>query len=259
MRLITIPLLIILIFCLFAIFIPVLLLEASETIVPADIRNNGAQVMADVSAFLGRYDTTIGVYDYLIRKNPESAPYYGKKAQYLQISGNLQDTLSALDGAIARDPENPEYLLKKARILRLMGKIAESDAIYTKIDAIIPRDSYESVLCGNAALDRSKYLQAYTLFTRAVSENPSDDSTWEKRGDVIFALLTIYTGSMKADESFKNKDLYSEGIQSYENAVRLNASKTYEVEKKIEKRSDSYTPKTIAELESRYTEYKYTN
>jgi tetratricopeptide (TPR) repeat protein len=257
MRLITIPIIIIIIFCLFALFTPVLLLQAGESAIPPDIRNNAAQVLADVSSILGRYDTTIEIYNYQISKIPDSSEYYGKKAYYLQITGRLDEALSALDGAISLNPQNPDYLLRKARILRSQNKGTDSDLIYVRIDNITPKNAQESVFCGDAALDRSKYLLAYDRYSRAVNSDPSDGLTWEKRGDVIFSLLTIQTAGLQADESFKKKDLYSEGIRSYENAIQLKSPRAQEIHSKIEKRSDVYTPKSIKELESRYTQYRY--
>lgn len=257
MKLITIPIVIIILFCIFAVFTPVLLLQASEPVLSPEIRVSGAEVLAEISSFLGRYDSSIELYDYLIGLNPDSAQYYGKKGHLLQITGRPEEALSALDGAIARDKENPDYLLKKARLTRSLKQTDVSGETYARIDQISPKNAQEFVLCGDAALDRGMYLRAYENYSRAVSANPSDGATWEKFGDVIFTLLTIYTGGLDADEKFKEKDLYKEGLQSYENAIRLNPSKENEIRLKLEKRSDSYMPHSIAELESRYTRYRY--
>ena len=161
MRLITIPIIIIIILILLAIFTPVLLIRVTEPLdeyvdsMP-DIRCSAGEILAGISSFLGRYDTTINLYDYLITEKPDLAEYYGKKAYYLHLMGNLEEALSTLDGAIARDPENPDYLLRKARISRSLNKLSEAEEAYEKIDAISPKDAHESVICGDAALDRMR-------------------------------------------------------------------------------------------------------
>ncbi|NLV28291.1 MAG: hypothetical protein GXY48_14220 [Methanomicrobiales archaeon] len=264
MRLITIPIIIIILFCLLAIFTPVLLLQATEPLdqyvgsIP-EIRYTTAEVLADISSFLTKYGTSIEIYDYLIGKKPDNEEYYWEKSNNFLILGKPDDALVALEGAIALDKGNPEYLYKKAVILRSLKRITESNKIYDEIDLLSPGNAKEQVICGDAALDRSNYLKAYENYSEAVRLNPSDSRTWEKRGDVIFSLLTIYTSGEQADDSFKKIDLYSEGITSYENVIKLDPSRTLVIKEKMEKRSDVYTPRTIAELESRYTTYRFLN
>lgn len=262
MRLITIPLIILIILLLFAVFTPVLLLQATESIIPAnilpaDMRVKTAEVLADVSSILGRYDTCIDLYSYLISQNPESGYYYGKKAEYLQKTGKQEELVRVLDSAIARSPDNADYLLRKARITRALHKMSDSNASYERIDQLSPQNSVDFAYSGDAALDRSMYLQAFDRYSESLSVDPSDALTWEKRGDVIFALLTIPTAGLQADESLRSRDLYSEGITSYENAMRLNPSRYQEIKMKLDKRSDIYVPKSIAQLQSRYTQYRY--
>jgi tetratricopeptide (TPR) repeat protein len=223
----------------------------------AEMRQNIALTFADISSILGRYDTCIALYDYLITQKPDSAEYYGKKAAYLHLTGRYEETIIALDGAISRDPNNADYLLRKARLTRALNRMPESNATYERIDQLAPQTAIDFVYTGDANLDRSRYLQALDRYTSALSLEPTDARTWEKRGDVIFALLTIPTAGLLADESLRNRDLYSEGIRSYENAMNLNPDLAREIRQKMEKRSDIFVSRSIAELESRYTRYRY--
>jgi tetratricopeptide (TPR) repeat protein len=257
MRLITIPIVILILFVIFSIFTPVLLLQASEPILPTEMRQTFAQVCADGSSILGRYETCVEVYDYLISKYPEIGHYFEKKSEYLQKLGKLQESVTALDGAIGREPENIEYLLKKARITKSLNKIQESDATYSRIDQIKPKTASGFDYSGDAALDRGMYQQAYNQYTQSLALDSTNAQVWEKRGDVIFALLTIPTAGLNADDELKTQDLYTEGIKSYENAIRLNPGKAVEIQFKLTKRSIDVVPKTIGDLESRYTQYKY--
>jgi tetratricopeptide (TPR) repeat protein len=264
MRLITIPIIILIIFILFALFTPVLLLEGIENILPGDVKQNTAEVrqnaanlIIDISSILGRYETCVDLYTYLIERFPDSAAYYGKKALYLHKLGRLEEAVTALDGAIARDPENIDYLLRKARQTKALYRNEESDQTYQQIDQITPKTALNYAYSGDAALDRSNYIQAFDRYTKSLSLDPSDSLIWEKRGDVIFALLTIPTAGLNADEELRNKDLYAEGIKSYENAIRLKPDRMAEITQKMSKRSDLFVPKSIAELESRYTRYRY--
>lgn len=264
MRLITIPIIILIIFVLFAVFTPVLLLEGIESVLPADIkentagfRQNIAHLFIDVSSLLGRYDTCIDLYDYLIYRYPDVAEYFGKKAVYLHKVGKLEETITALDGAIARDPENVDYLLRKARLSKAIYKNEQSNQTYRLIDQVTPNTAINFAFAGDAALDQSKYISALDRYTNSLTLNPSDSLIWEKRGDVIFALLTIPTAGLTADEKLRNQDLYAEGIRSYENAMRLKPDREHEIKVKMNKRSDIFVPKSIAELESRYTQYRY--
>lgn len=264
MRLITIPFIILIVFILLAIITPVLLLEGIENVLPADIKENTAEfrqniahLLIDVSSLLGRYDTCIDLYDYLVYRYPDVAEYFGKKAEYLHRIGKLEETIIALDGAIARDPENVDYLLRKARISKALYRNDESNLTYKQIDQINPNNAINFAYSGDAALDRSKYVQALERYTNSLALDSTDSLIWEKRGDVIFALLTIPTAGLPADEKLRNQDLYAEGIKSYENAMRLKPDREHEIKMKVSKRSDIFVPKSIAELESRYTQYRY--
>jgi tetratricopeptide (TPR) repeat protein len=264
MRLITIPIIILVVFIIFAVITPVLLLEGIESILPADVRQNTADIrqniahlLIDISSLLGRYDTCIDLYDYLIYRYPDVAEYYGKKAIYLHRIGKLEETVTALDEAIARDPESIDYLLRKARITKALYRNDESNQTYRQIDQITPKTAINFAYAGDAALDQSRYIQALERYTNSLALNPSDSHIWEKRGDVIFALLTIPTAGLSADERLRHQDLYTEGIQSYENAMRLKPDREHDIKMKMSKRSDIFVPKSIAELESRYTQYRY--
>ncbi len=241
-----------------------LFLEAIEQILPGDmkentagLRENVAHLMIDLSSFLGRYEQCIAITDYLIQRYPNNAQYYWKKALYLHTLGRLEDAIPVLDEAIARDPNNIEYLLKKARISQAIYRFDESNQTYEKISQIAPRDALQYAYAGDAALDQGKYGEAFDRYTKSLELAPSDPLIWEKRGDVIFALLTIPTAGQRVNEQVRNMDLYSEGMKSYENAIRLRPEREREIEQKMSKRSDEYTPRTIKELESRYTQYRY--
>lgn len=257
MRLIFIPIIILLIFVILAIFTPVLLLQASEPVLPKDIRESSAQVLADISGTLGRYETASELFDYLIVLHPGYGPYYGKKSWYLQQSGRTDEALAAMDGAIGFEPENADYMLRKARMLKGAGKTEEAERTYAELIRMTPQDRAGMVHVGDGALDQGDYLKAYEKYTQAVRIDPSDGKTWEKRGDIIFILLTIPTAGLKADPSFVNVSLYDQGIESYQNAMKINRGDTNEIMTKIGKHSDQYTPRSIADLRSRYKEYRY--
>ena len=257
MKLITIPIIILGIVGLLCLFFPVLFLEATEPVLDTEMRIQAGSFLADFSFEIKRYGTVSEIYDYLINLNPAPAEYYNKKSLALQESGLIDEALTALDGALARDQSNVEYLLRKARMARSIGKIDLSDRTYEEIERIIPTKQSDLAYMGDAALDNKNYLTAYERYTKATIVNPKDADTLEKRGDIIFLLLSLPTASRDADQAIMELNLYDEGIKSYQNALALDPKKAANIKPKLEKRSDIFTPKSIAELQSRYTEYRF--
>ena len=257
MKIITIPIIIIGIIGLLCLFFPVLFLEATEPVLDSEMRIQAGLFLAEFSLEIRRYDTVSDIYDYLISLNPAPADYYNKKSMALQKSGRIDEALIALDAALARDPHNVEYLLRKARMARSIGNNDISDRTYEEIEQIIPARQSDLVYMGDAALDKNHYLNAYERYTKATIVNPKDADTLEKRGDIIFLLLSLPTASRDADQALIDLNLYDEGIKSYQNALALDPKKAADINSKLEKRSDIFTPKSIAELKSRYTEYRF--
>ena len=257
MKLITIPIIIIGIIGLLCLFFPVLFLEATEPVLDSELRIRTGLFFADFSLVIGRYDTVSDIYDYIISLNPDPAEYYNKKSLALQETGRIDEALIALDAALARENSNVEYLLRKARMARSIGNNVLSDRTYEEIELIIPAKQSDLVYMGDAALDNKHYLNAYERYTKATIVNPKDADTLEKRGDIIFLLLSLPTASRDADPAIVDKNLYDEGIKSYQNALALDPTKAGDINPKLEKRSDIFTPKSIAELKSRYTEYRF--
>jgi tetratricopeptide (TPR) repeat protein len=264
MRLITIPVIILVIFIILSIATPVLLLEGIEGLLPADVRENTsgmrenfALLLSDISSVFGRYDTCVDLYDYLISRFPAKSDYYGKKALNLQKLGRLEETITTLDMALALEPEDINYLLRKARLSKALYRNDESDRTYKQINQLTPKNAIEYALSGDASLDQGKYTKALEMYTESLARDPENSLVWEKRGDVIFALLTIPTAGLPADQNLKSQDLFAEGTKSYENAIRLNPEKALDIKLKMSKKSDVFIPQSIAELESRYTHYRY--
>jgi hypothetical protein len=53
------------------------------------------------------------------------------------------------------------------------------------------------------------------------------------------------------------RDLYTEGVTSYTQAMALRPERSSDITTKLEKHSAEYTPRTIRDLEARYTSYRY--
>ena len=266
MRLTTFTLLVIAaVFLLIFLFPAVFLEAASSEKVPAQIRlqdpyqQTVGGILADASMVSFRPQTAAGVYDVLITRHPESSELYREKYEALLQAGDEEGALSSLNAAIVRDPQNPLLLIKKARILMKTGKNADAESIYTTILSIQTDNPGFLSAIADIALEKNQYVNAFDRYTLLLNSNPSDGLIWEKRSDVIFALLTIPTAGAGASETLRKTDLYTEGITGYQKALALNPERSSTIGAKIAKRSEEYVPKTMQELEERYQQYRYLN
>nr|WP_319540494.1 tetratricopeptide repeat protein [uncultured Methanospirillum sp.] len=247
------------------VLMPATFLQATVTVIPAqyqnmipeDLMQNMGTVLAEFSVMTARPMTAVSVYDFFINKHPDKADFYRLKSEALISAGDDAGALQALDQAISLDPSNPLLLTKKARLLIKIGKSSEAEAVFSKILQIqTDKPQYLSVIA-DIALEKARYLDAYDRYSILVNLTPTDARNWEKRSDVIFALLTIPTAGANASVSLKQADLYTPGIKGYEQAVILDPGRGDGIKTKIEKRSDEYVARTIQELEDRYREFRY--
>lgn len=257
MRLFSLTLVFLLVTLIIIILFPALFLEATKTILSDSQQQQIGGELARISLIIGRPATSSAVYDLLIIKNPESADLYRLKSESLLADNNIPAALTSLDAAIARDPENPVLLNKKARILIRNGRMNEAEIILDRIIAIkTDNPDYLSEIAG-VTLEKALYPEALDRYTRLLTLKPDDGLIYEKRSDVIFALLTIPTAGLNASSELRKQDLYSEGIQGYQRAIMLMPDRSASITAKMNKRSDEYVPRTIEELQSRYTQFRY--
>jgi tetratricopeptide (TPR) repeat protein len=257
MRLITGTLLVIGALLLLILIIPSVFLQATASYLPEPFQENAGEMLAGFSIMIGRPVTAVDVYDFLISRHPDSSEYYRQKSEALLLAEDGKRALEALNSALARDSQNVVLLEKKGRLLIRAGKTTDADAVFSTILAIqTDNPDYLSIIA-DVALEKNKYIEAFDRYTRLLGISPDNGLTWEKRSDVIFALLTIPTAAVGATESFRSKDLYSEGISGYEKAFALNPDRAETINTKIEKRSAEYVPRSIMELEGRYLKYRY--
>lgn len=257
MRLITITLLVIGALILLILLVPVVFLQATAQYLQDPYQQTAGEVLAGFSSTIGRPMTAVEVYDFLISRHPDSSEYYRLKSEALFTAGDEKGALESLDAALARDPQNVIMLDKKARLLIRAGKNTDADAVFTTI-LLIPTDNpdYLSVIA-DIALEKNQYVTAFDRYTSLLGIRPGNGLTWEKRSDVIFALLTIPTAAVGVSESLRNKDLYSEGVTGYEKALSINPDRAEIIQTKIAKRSGEYVPRSIRELDERYSTFRY--
>lgn len=257
MKISTLTLLVLLFLLSLILLFPALFLESTATTIPEEYQKGIGDTLADISMMTARPMTAVSVYDLYIIQGKGTPEVYLKKSEALVAAGDFAGALSALEQVIASDPENVIHLNTKARLLIWEGRVVEAESIYDKILRIktdIP--SYLTII-GDIALKRSLYLDAYRYYTRVLELEPGDGLTWEKRSDVIFALLTIPTAGASAPGALKTQDLYTDGITGYENAISLLPDRKEAIRTKIEKRSSEYVARTIQDLQDRYQEFRY--
>jgi tetratricopeptide (TPR) repeat protein len=257
MRLVTLTLIVLLGLLILIILFPVLFLNATASTIPEPYYQQAGEVLAGMSMITGRPAAAVEVYDMIISLHPELADLYLKKSDSLLAIGDIPAAIISLDDAIIRDPKNPVILIKKARLLISIGEINESDLILQHIIGIQTNNPEYLSNIADITLERALYPEALEKYTQLLTLQPNDGLTWEKRSDVIFALLTIPTAGFGATSALKARDLYSEGIQGYERAMGLSPDRIDIIRAKIEKRSEEYTPATIDELQARYQQYRY--
>jgi|GEM_PF-989734 len=239
------------------VMMPVTFLQATVTFIPEDLLQNTGTVLAELSVMTARPMTAISVYDYFINKHPDRVEFYQLKSEALISAGDDGGALQALDQAISLDSSNPLLLTKKARLLIKIGKSSEAEAVFSQILQLQTNNPQYLSVIADIALEKARYLDAYDRYSTLVNLTPNDARNWEKRSDVIFALLTIPTAGANASVSFKQADLYTTGIKGYEQAVRLDPGRDEVIKTKIEKRSDEYVARSIQDLEDRYREFRY--
>lgn len=259
MKLLHILLLLISFLVLITILLPGIIFDATGKIeqIPEKVHQNFGQSLAGVEALLGLNGNAIQLYDRLLVKDPENRLYYAKKGELEFISGDYPQALTSYNTAISYDPENPDYLWKKARILQHLGNDKEASDLYDQILSLKKSDSASLTILGDIAVDRGKYLKALSYYDQSLAKDPSDGLTWEKRGDVIFVLLTIPTAGVDADPQLREENLYQQGYTSYQDAKKLNPSRDQIITEKMNSRSTEYTPQSIRELQNRYQQFKY--
>ncbi|MDD1729909.1 MAG: tetratricopeptide repeat protein [Methanospirillum sp.] len=264
MRILTITLFVLLILLALILLVPVAFLELTDTVqkstgvvMPEDLKQNIGMSLAEVATSSGRPTTAVAVYDYFIATHNEQSDLYVLKCDALLAAGDDAGAMEALDQALSWDPLNPQFLIKKARLLVKAGKKSEADSIFDSILAIQTDNPKYLSTIADIALERTRYLEAFDRYSRLANLTPKDGRIWEKRSDVIFALLTIPTAGINASPSLKQTDLYTDGIKGYEQAIILRPDQEKNIRSKMYKRSDEYVARSIQELEDRYREFKY--
>jgi len=259
MRLIVISICILIFLCFFILILPVNFLQTTEPVLNSEIREDVGLKLVQLAEFTSRYNTANDLLEYILVIHPEKGEYYWQMSQNNIRLENLNEAINDLNKALERDPSNIKYLLTQARLYLGIGKINKSDEIYNKIKEINPISYENNIYSGDAALDKGEYIVAYYRYGNAINLDPKNGKTYEKLGDVIFALLTIPTAGINANQDLLNKDIYIEGIKNYQVALLLLSGSNKEIQIKIDKYSSEYIPRTINELRSRYTEYYYIN
>lgn len=257
MRLITITLLVLAGLVLLIILFPAVFLQATSQYLQDPQQQTAGEMLAGFASATGRPMTAVDVYDFLITRHPDSAEYYRLKSDALFAAGDEKGSLSALEAALARDPQNAQMLERKARLLIRAGRMTDANVTFSTILTLqTDNPDYLSVIA-DVALEKNQYINALDRYSGLLTIRPDDGLTWEKRSDTIFALLTIPTASPGVSEELRHKDLYTEGITGYNTAIALNPARKNVIEAKIAKRSDEYVPRSISELEERYTRFRY--
>ncbi|PWR73755.1 tetratricopeptide repeat protein [Methanospirillum lacunae] len=247
------------------VLMPATFLQAIFTVIPAQYQDmipeqllqNTGTALAEFSVMTARPMTAVSVYDFYIAKHPDQADLYRLKSEALIAAGDNTGAIKILNQAISLDPSNPSLLIKKARLLVKTGKTSEADAVFSQILQIQTNNPLYLSAIADIALEKARYLEAYDRYSTLVNLTPNNAQNWEKRSDVIFALLTIPTAGANASLSLKQTDLYTPGINGYERAVRIDPGRDAIIKVKMEKRSDEFVARTIQELEDRYQEFRY--
>ncbi len=237
--------------------LPAVFLESTKTVIPEEYQPPIGSILSSVAMMTARPMTAVAVYDFFINQGKGTPDLYLQKSEALYQAGDIPGSIASLDQVLTQDPENPVLLIKKARMLLRIEKPAEADAAFSRVLSIQTDNPVYLSAIGDIALERAQYLKAYDQYSRSVSINPGDGMTWEKRSDVIFALLTIPTAGASASKALKSLNLYQEGIKGYENALSLRPDRAGTIKTKMEKRSAEYVAKTINELEGRYVQFRY--
>ncbi len=264
MRILTITLFVLLVLLALILLVPVAFLELTDTVqkstgvvIPEDLKQNIGMSLAEIATSSGRSTTAVAVYDYFIARHNEQSDLYVLKCDALLAAGDDTGAMEALEQALSRDPQNPPLLIKKARLLVKAGKRSEADGIFDTILTIQTDNPKYLSAIADIALERTLYLEAFERYSRLANLTPKDGRIWEKRSDVIFALLTIPTAGINASPSLKQTNLYAEGVKGYEQVLILKPDQEKNIRSKMNKRSDEYVARSIQELEDRYREFKY--
>lgn len=228
-----------------------------QDMIPEQLVQNTGTALAEFSVMTARPMTAVSVYDFFISRHPDQVDLYRLKGDALTSAGDDAGAITVLNQAISLDPSNPLLLIKKARLLIKTGKTSEADVVFSQILQIQTNNPQYLSAIADIALEKARYLEAYERYSTIVNLTPNDAQNWEKRSDVIFALLTIPTAGTNASLSLKQTDLYTPGINGYERAVRIDPGRDAVIKVKMEKRSDKFVARTIQELEDRYQEFRY--
>jgi predicted Zn-dependent protease len=257
MRLFSLTIIVVIAALILVILLPVPSLQISSSVLSDSQQQQVGGALSGISLFLGMPVSSAAVYEFLISKNPESSDLYRLRSDSQLAAHDTRGALDSLDTAIAKSQGNPLLLNKKARILIQNGKAAEAEKILDQIVKLkTDNPEYLSVIA-DITLEKALYPEAFDRYSALLALRPGDGLTYEKRSDVIFALLTIPTASFNASSSLKKQDLYAEGIQGYQRAIQLQPGRSAIIKAKMAKRSDEYTPKSIEELEARYQQFRY--
>jgi tetratricopeptide (TPR) repeat protein len=257
MRLTSITLFVLAFVLILILLFPALFLETTVWFLPDQYQQSAGGILAGFSMSINRPMTAVLVYDHLIARHSELSELFRLKGDALLQAGDITGAMNAYDAALFRDPQNPSLMMKKARLLIGLGKEKDVDPIYQQILAIQTDNPEYLSLIADIALEKSRYLEAFNRYSQIISQGSGSGLTYEKRSDVIFALLTIPTASAGAPVSLKSSDLYTDGMQGYNRAIQLSPDRAEIIRTKIGRRLQDVVPRTIDELEGRYQHYRF--
>jgi tetratricopeptide (TPR) repeat protein len=95
-----------------------------------------------------QYSQALSEYDQAVKLNPNSSPYYAKRASALAGLGRFNEAFIALNQAIGMDPKDPEFHSQKGNLMLITGKADEAIAELDKAIEFDPSTAiYHAVKC----------------------------------------------------------------------------------------------------------------
>jgi tetratricopeptide (TPR) repeat protein len=133
------------------------------------------QSRAFIASASGDLDQAIGLFDEVLKVEPDNANSLVGKSVALRRAGRIDDALACLNSVLARQAGHGGALLNKGRILEERGDLDDALEAYDKLIELNPGDADAWVAQGDVLAKMGRDEDARKSYAEALRLSPSDE------------------------------------------------------------------------------------
>lgn len=139
---------------------------------PVDVRPLLRRAFAASAA--GRYPEALGLFDEVLRAEPDNRTARLGRAVALRRSGKAQEALDALDEVLRSEPTNAAALLNRGRLLQERGDLRGALEAFDLLTGVAPNDWDVWMVRGDVLAKMGHLEDALASYGEALRRNPED-------------------------------------------------------------------------------------